>query len=115
MARHFKGSGVILRLIEYMDVGTYNGWKLDVVPSAEDVRCIAAAMAVQPIVANYHGETASRWRYHDGGGEIGLISNVTGAFAATAQGRGLGGRQAIHLPVRNLRQRFARSHTRRLQ
>jgi cyclic pyranopterin phosphate synthase len=47
MARHFKGSGVILRLIEYMDVGTYNGWKLDVVPSAEDVRCIAAAMAAR--------------------------------------------------------------------
>jgi cyclic pyranopterin phosphate synthase len=81
MARHFKGSGVILRFIEYMDVGTYNGWKLDeVVPSAEIVRCIGAVMPLEPIVANYHGETASRWRYRDGGGEIGLISSVTGAF-----------------------------------
>jgi hypothetical protein len=79
--------------------------------------CVASPRPwpLEPIVANYHGETASRWRYDDGGGEIGLISNVTAAFAATAQGRGLGGRQAIHLPVRNLRQRFARSHTRRLQ
>jgi cyclic pyranopterin phosphate synthase len=81
MARHFKGSGVIVRFIEYMDVGTRNGWKLeDVVPSAEVVLCIDQAMPLDPIVANYQGETATRWRYRDGDGEIGLISSVTGAF-----------------------------------
>jgi cyclic pyranopterin phosphate synthase len=81
MARHFKGSDVILRIIEYMDVGASNDWKMEeVIPSAEVVRRIDAAMPLEQIVANYLGETASRWRYRDGGGEIGLISSVTGAF-----------------------------------
>ncbi|MCS0658174.1 GTP 3',8-cyclase MoaA [Massilia terrae] len=81
MARHFKGSPFILRFIEFMDVGASNGWNMaDVVPSSEVVRRIGAEMPLEPIAANYSGETAERWRYTDGGGEIGLISSVTQAF-----------------------------------
>ncbi|HEX7648117.1 MAG TPA: GTP 3',8-cyclase MoaA, partial [Noviherbaspirillum sp.] len=81
MARHFKGSSFILRFIEYMDVGASNGWKMDeVIPSAEVVRRISAEMPLEPVEANYTGETAERWRYRDGGGEIGVISSVTQAF-----------------------------------
>jgi cyclic pyranopterin phosphate synthase len=81
MARHFKGSPFILRFIEYMDVGASNGWNMDeVVPSGEVVRRIGADMPLEPVAANYSGETAARWRYVDGGGEIGLISSVTQAF-----------------------------------
>jgi cyclic pyranopterin phosphate synthase len=81
MARHFKGSPYILRFIEYMDVGASNGWNMvDVVPSREVVRRIAAEMPLAPLGANYPGETAARWRYLDGGGEVGMISSVTQAF-----------------------------------
>jgi cyclic pyranopterin phosphate synthase len=81
MARHFKGSGVILRFIEYMDVGASNGWKMDeVIPSAEVVRRISETMPLEEIEPNYTGETAERWRYVDGSGEIGVISSVTQAF-----------------------------------
>ncbi len=81
MARHFKGSPFILRFIEYMDVGASNGWKMDeVIPSAEVVRRIDAEMPLEEIKPNYSGETAERWRYRDGGGEIGVISSVTQAF-----------------------------------
>ena len=83
MARHFKGTPTILRFIEFMDVGASNGWNLDdVIPSAEVVRRIDAVMPLAPAVANYSGETAARWAYRDGGGEIGLISSVTHAFCA---------------------------------
>jgi cyclic pyranopterin phosphate synthase len=81
MARHFRGSSCILRFIEFMDVGTTNGWKLDeVVPSAEIVRRIDAEMPLEEVAPNYNGETSVRWRYRDGTGEIGVISSVTGAF-----------------------------------
>jgi cyclic pyranopterin phosphate synthase len=81
MARHFKGSPTILRFIEYMDVGASNGWKMDeVIPSAEVVRRISEVMPLQPVDPNYSGETAARWRYADGGGEVGMISSVTQAF-----------------------------------
>jgi cyclic pyranopterin phosphate synthase len=81
MARHFRGTPFILRFIEYMDVGASNGWNMnEVVPSAEVVRRIGAEMPLEPVAANYNGETAARWRYVDGGGEIGLISSVTQAF-----------------------------------
>jgi cyclic pyranopterin phosphate synthase len=81
MARHFKDSPCILRFIEFMDVGTTNGWRMDdVVPSAEVVRRIAAEMPLEQIAPNHAGETAARWRYLDGGGEIGMISSVTQAF-----------------------------------
>jgi len=83
MARHFKGSPTILRFIEYMDVGASNGWNMDeVIPSSEVVRRISAEMPLEPIGANYAGETAARWRYVDGGGEVGMISSVTQAFCS---------------------------------
>lgn len=83
MAQHFKGSPVILRFIEYMDVGASNGWKMDeVIPSAEVVRRISESMPLQEVEANYTGETAERWRYVDGQGEIGVISSVTQAFCS---------------------------------
>lgn len=81
IARYFKGSPFILRFIEYMDVGASNGWKMDeVVPSADVIRRIDAEMPLEPISSNYSGETAERWRYKDGSGEIGVISSVTQAF-----------------------------------
>lgn len=81
LARHFRGSGHILRFIEYMDVGSSNDWKLDeVVPSAEVLRRIGAEFPLEPIGPNYPGEVAERWRYLDGGGEVGVISSVTRAF-----------------------------------
>ncbi len=81
MARHFKDSPFILRFIEYMDVGASNGWKMDeVIASAEVARRINEHMPIAPVAANYAGETARRWRYLDGGGEVGMISSVTQAF-----------------------------------
>jgi len=84
MARHFRGSGHIVRYIEFMDVGSTNGWRMDdVVPSAEIVSGISAQFPLATIEPNYAGEVAERWRYLDGGGEIGVISSVTQAFCAT--------------------------------
>jgi cyclic pyranopterin phosphate synthase len=81
MARRFRGTGHVLRFIEYMDVGASNGWRMDdVVPSAEVIATIGAEMPVEPIDPNYTGEVAERWRYVGGGGEIGVISSVTQAF-----------------------------------
>ncbi|HEY5180896.1 MAG TPA: GTP 3',8-cyclase MoaA [Dermatophilaceae bacterium] len=81
MARHFKGSPYILRFIEFMDVGSSNGWKMEeVVPSAEVVSAINAELSLEQVAANYAGETSARWRYRDGGGEIGVISSVTQSF-----------------------------------
>jgi len=81
MARRFKGSGHILRFIEYMDVGHTNGWRMDdVVPSAEVIRAIARELPLEPVDPNYPGEVAQRWRYTDGIGEVGVISSVTQAF-----------------------------------
>jgi GTP 3',8-cyclase len=81
MAKYFKGSGHILRFIEFMDVGSTNGWQMDtVVPSRELAAMIAAEFPIEPIEANYRGEVAERWRYLDGSGEVGFISSVTQAF-----------------------------------
>ena len=81
MARHFRGSGHIMRFIEYMDVGSTNGWRMDdVVPSAEVVRRITEMFPLEPADPNYVGEVAERGRYRDGAGEIGVISSVTQAF-----------------------------------
>ncbi|KJK20611.1 molybdenum cofactor biosynthesis protein MoeA [Burkholderiaceae bacterium 16] len=81
VAAHFRGSGVIVRFIEFMDVGASNRWQMDeVLPSAEVVRRIDEAFALEAIPASYSGETAERWRYRDGVGEIGVISSVTHAF-----------------------------------
>ncbi len=81
VARHFRHSGVVLRFIEYMDVGATNGWRMDeVLPSAQVIERLNAEFAVVPLDANYSGETAERWRYADGAGEVGVISSVTQAF-----------------------------------
>jgi GTP 3',8-cyclase len=81
LARHFKGSGHVVRFIEYMDVGATNGWRLtDVVPGAEIVARIAAEMPLEPIEPAYRGEVARRWRYADGDGEIGVITSVSQPF-----------------------------------
>ncbi|MCW7540374.1 GTP 3',8-cyclase MoaA [Aquabacterium sp. A7-Y] len=83
MARHFRGSGVVLRFIEYMDVGASNGWRMDeVLPSAEVVRRLDQAFGLEPLEAARPGETAQRWRWRDGSGEIGVISSVTQAFCS---------------------------------
>src|SRR5438045_6077110 len=84
MAERWRGSGHIVRFIEYMDVGSSNGWRMDdVVPSAEVVKRVSARWPLEPIDANYPGEVAERWRYVDGAGEIGVISSVTQAFCST--------------------------------
>lgn len=81
MARHFKGSGIVLRFIEYMDVGATNGWRMDeVLPSADVRKLIASELPLVPLDATATGETAERWAYADGGGEVGFISSVTQAF-----------------------------------
>jgi GTP 3',8-cyclase len=81
MARYFRESGHVLRFIEYMDVGHTNGWRLDdVVPAAELVAAIDAEMPLEPVEPAYRGEVARRWRYRDGGGEVGLIASVTQPF-----------------------------------
>jgi cyclic pyranopterin phosphate synthase len=81
MARHFRGTGHIVRFIEFMDVGSSNGWRMDdVVPSAEVIHRISAEMPLVPIDPNYPGEVAERWSYADGSGEVGVISSVTHAF-----------------------------------
>jgi cyclic pyranopterin phosphate synthase len=83
MARYFRGTGRILRFIEYMDVGSSNGWRLDDVVSAREiVATIDRELPLEPIEKNYLGEVAERWRYRDGSGEIGVIASVTQAFCA---------------------------------
>jgi cyclic pyranopterin phosphate synthase len=84
MAERWRGTGHIVRFIEYMDVGSSNGWRMDdVVPSAEVVKRVSARWPLEPIDANYPGEVAERWRYADGAGEIGVISSVTQAFCSS--------------------------------
>ena len=84
MAERWRGSGHIVRFIEFMDVGSTNGWRMDdVVPSSEVVRRISERWKLEPVGANYAGEVAERWRYVDGAGEIGVISSVTQAFCST--------------------------------
>ena len=81
MARHFHGTGVTLRFIEYMDVGATNGWRMDeVLPSRELLTRLQTEFTLKPLSASTLGETAERWQHADGGGEIGLISSVTQAF-----------------------------------
>ncbi|HEY4082820.1 MAG TPA: GTP 3',8-cyclase MoaA [Burkholderiaceae bacterium] len=81
MARHFKGTGVALRFIEYMDVGATNGWRMnEVLPSADVLALLRSEFDLRPVPASDPGETAERYAHADGGGEIGLISSVTQAF-----------------------------------
>ena len=81
LARHFRGSRHVVRFIEYMDVGSTNGWKLDeVVPAAEVIERLGGAAELEPVGAAYRGEVARRWRWRDGSGEIGVITSVTQPF-----------------------------------
>jgi len=81
LARFFKGRGHILRFIEFMDVGTTNGWQLEqVVPLREMVDRISTELPIEPVEANYRGEVARRWRYRDGSGEVGFISSISQPF-----------------------------------
>ena len=84
MARHFRGTGHIVRFIEYMDVGNSNGWRLDdVVPADEMLAAIHAEFPLEAIPPNYPGEVANRFRYVDGQGEVGVIASVTKPFCGT--------------------------------
>jgi cyclic pyranopterin phosphate synthase len=81
LARHFKGSGHVVRFIEYMDVGATNGWQLEhVVSGREIVQRIDRELPLEPAEPSYRGEVARRWRYRDGSGEIGVITSVTQPF-----------------------------------
>ncbi|MDC3412740.1 GTP 3',8-cyclase MoaA [Aquibacillus sp. 3ASR75-11] len=84
MARHFKDKGVILRFIEFMDVGNHNGWNMDAVITKKDiVDQIDTELPLVPVEQNYFGEVASRYQYKDGVGEIGVISSVTDSFCGS--------------------------------
>ncbi len=84
LARRFHGTGITVRFIEYMDVGTTNGWRLDhVVPASEIVKRIHTALPIEPLEPNYSGEVARRWRYVDGGGEVGVITSVSAPFCSS--------------------------------
>lgn len=84
MARYFKGSGHIIRFIEFMDVGSTNGWEMNrVIPSKALVEKINQVYPIEPVEPNYLGEVAERWKYTDGSGEIGFISSVTQAFCGS--------------------------------
>jgi len=81
MANAFRGTGHIVRFIEYMDVGTSNGWRMDdVVPAREIVAAINDRWPIEPLPGSHPGEVANRWRYLDGAGEIGVIASVTEPF-----------------------------------
>tara|TARA_B100000749_G_scaffold113544_1_gene86787 strand:+ start:328 stop:1260 length:933 start_codon:yes stop_codon:yes gene_type:complete len=81
LAQHFHGTGTVLRFIEFMDVGTTNKWNLEeVVPAAELAEIIDKEMPIESLQPNYSGEVAKRWRYSDGGGEVGFITSVTQSF-----------------------------------
>ena len=103
MARVFNGAAHTLRFIEYMDVGHTNGWRLDdVVPAAEIVAAIDAELGIEPLEPGYRGEVARRYRYRDGGGEVGVIASVTQPFCGTAHARGSQPKEGLHLSVRGL-------------
>ena len=92
---------MILRFIEYMDVGHTNGWRLDdVVPADELVATVDAEMPLEAVPPRYRGEVATRWRYRDGGGEVGVIASVTPAVLRRLHaGPDLGRGQALHVPL----------------
>ncbi len=117
MARHFRHSGIVLRFIEYMDVGATNGWRMDeVLPSAQLIETLRSAHALHAIDPQLEGETAERWRYADGGGEIGVISSVTQAFCRDCNRARLSTEgKLVPVPVRQRRARPARAAARRCQ
>jgi cyclic pyranopterin phosphate synthase len=104
LAERFRGTGHILRFIEYMDVGHTNGWKLDdVVPAAEIVRRIDAVWPLEPLAPARADETARRWRYADGAGEIGVIASVTEPFCGGCSRARLSAEGRLHTCLFSLR------------
>ena len=101
LARHFRERGHVMRFIEYMDVGNRNGWRMDhVVPADEIVARIDAEMPLEPVESGYRGEVALRYRYRDGGGEIGVIASVTKPFCGDCtRPAPVAGGQHLHLSV----------------
>ena len=84
LVEHFRGTGIIVRFIEYMDVGTINHWQFsETVPARELVERINARWPISPAEQNYHGEVANRYRFEDGQGEIGFIASVTAPFCGS--------------------------------
>jgi cyclic pyranopterin phosphate synthase len=84
IVEHFRGTGVIVRFIEYMDVGTINHWQpSDTVPAVQLVTMIAERWPIHPAESNYHGEVASRYVFDDGQGEIGFITSVSEPFCGS--------------------------------
>ncbi len=84
MAEHFRNGGIVLRFIEYMDAGSSNGWRFDEVVTAQQIlEQVASHHPILPVDPGYSGEVAERWRYADGGGEIGVIAAITRAFCQT--------------------------------
>jgi cyclic pyranopterin phosphate synthase len=84
LVEHFRGTGVIVRFIEYMDVGTINHWQAsDTVPSARLVEMIQARWPLRPVEPGYHGEVANRYAFEDGAGELGFISSVSSPFCGS--------------------------------
>jgi len=111
MARHFRDRGHVVRFIEYMDVGHTNGWRLDdVVPAADIVTAIDAELPLEPLPPRYPGEVAERYRYRDGGGEIGVIASL---LRRLHPGPAVCRRLALHVPLRHDRPRPPRPCTRR--
>ena len=81
LVQHFRGTGHVLRFIEYMDVGTTNGWRLDEVVTADEIlERVSAMEGLEPVQSSYRGEVARRWRFQDGSGEVGVIASVTRPF-----------------------------------
>jgi len=109
LARHFHGTGVTLRFIEFMDVGTANGWRMDEVVSGREIlRRIDAELPLEPLPPRYPGEVATRYRYRDGGGEVGVITSVTEPFCGLR-------RQPVHLSLRRRGRRSQEPLARRRQ
>jgi len=97
MAEHFRQRGHTLRFIEYMDVGTTNDWTIeDVVPAAEILGTVEASWPLEPLQPNYRGEVATRYRYRDGAGEIGLIASVTQPFCGSCTRARLSAEGKLH-------------------
>lgn len=98
LARRFRGTGHVMRFIEFMDVGNTNGWRVDdVVPSREVLATLQAEWPLVPAEANYFGEVAERWRYVDGAGEIGIITSVTQPFCGSCTRARLSANGTIYL------------------
>ena len=115
LARRFKGSGHVVRFIEYMDVGNRNNWNLSQVVTAREIReRIDEEFPLEPLDPNYRGEVANRFAYADGSGEIGIVASVSQPFCGDCSRAPVYRRPPGNLPVRGWRRIAARSHAHRL-